>query len=61
MDRTTKEHTMARKCQRILDAILHQHAGLHDPVALIRAGRVLADGKQSRALPHESPLMRSSP
>lgn len=36
---------MSKKFQPILDAILHQHAGLDDPVAVIRAGRVLADGK----------------
>jgi 23S rRNA (cytidine1920-2'-O)/16S rRNA (cytidine1409-2'-O)-methyltransferase len=36
---------MARRFQPILDAIRHQHTGLHDPVALIRAGRILADGK----------------
>jgi hypothetical protein len=33
-----------KKFQPLLDAILHQHPGIHDPVALIRAGRVFADG-----------------
>jgi 23S rRNA (cytidine1920-2'-O)/16S rRNA (cytidine1409-2'-O)-methyltransferase len=33
-----------KKFQSILDAILNQHPGIHDPVALIRAGRVFADG-----------------
>jgi 23S rRNA (cytidine1920-2'-O)/16S rRNA (cytidine1409-2'-O)-methyltransferase len=32
-----------KKFQPILDAILNQHPGIHDPVALIRGGRVFAD------------------
>jgi 23S rRNA (cytidine1920-2'-O)/16S rRNA (cytidine1409-2'-O)-methyltransferase len=44
LDRTTKEHTVPKKFQPLLDAILHQHPGIHEPVALIRAGRVFADG-----------------
>jgi 23S rRNA (cytidine1920-2'-O)/16S rRNA (cytidine1409-2'-O)-methyltransferase len=44
LDRTTKEHTVPKKFQLILDAILNQHPGLHDPVALIRGRRVFADG-----------------